>query len=186
MDLSIISCIFGGGIALFWLPVLAVPARAREWATSLPRSKSLGWALTAVCMAWSGYILKVSPLLADLKTLQNFIVILAPVSFLMLAIFLHELLAARAFGGLLLLVPRPVIDAAFVSHAPLKLYVVILAYVVVILGMIFVVSPYLFRRWMLFLMKTDARARIIGACGILLGMLAIVLGLTLFKTAAAA
>jgi len=175
-DFSTMSIVLGLAICLFWLPVAAVPARSREWACKLPRNQALGWLFAAICIGWSGYILKISPLLADLPMLRNALVLLMPVAFVLIVIFLNELLAARAFGGLLLLVPRPILDAAFLCMKPAKLYIVVLLYIIVIIGAVLVVSPYLYRRSMQGIMKTDLTARIAGACGIIIGAVAAILG----------
>ena len=102
--------------------------------------------------------------------------LLAPACFFLLINFLDELLSARALGGLLLLIANPVLNAARWHDSAWRYVPIVLAYVWAVAGMLLVLSPYLFRRWVLPFCASDGRARLAGAAllalAILLGALA--------------
>ena len=70
----------------------------------------------------------------------------APLIYMAAVFLMDELLSVRAFGAVLLLLPQPIIDAAFVCDYPSRLIMITFAYVLVIAGSILVWSPYLFRK----------------------------------------
>jgi hypothetical protein len=69
----------------------------------------------------------------------------------------HEYLAARALGMLMLLAAMPVLDAAFMQRPVSRLLVVVLAYVWVVLGLWWTSSPHALRDHIHFLLRVPLR-----------------------------
>jgi len=181
LDLSTISIITGVMTIVFFLPALLFPDQTLARCKTLPRSSVLAWILTALAVGWAGWLLYNAPFLAEIPHSQTAVIILTPLSFLALVFFLDELLAARAFGGILLLAPRYILDAAFMNDSGWKLVMTLFAYVIVITGVLLVLSPFRFRTIAQALLRTKSSGRLAGATGVGLGVLIVVLAMTAYK-----
>jgi uncharacterized protein YjeT (DUF2065 family) len=80
-------------------------------------------------------------------------------------------------GGLLLLLAAPVLAVARWHASPWRLVIVIFTYVLVIVGMWLVLSPYAFRKAMARVIRSNGRCRIAGALGLVVGLAVFFLGL---------
>lgn len=160
--------------------VLALPMRAEAWLRRFPRHRPSAWVLTTVAVIWSALLLADTPL-GPVERFKPLLFVLAPLAVALLGFFVDELLAARALGGLLLLVPAPILDT-FRWHGSVLRYVpIVLAYVMVVAGIALVLSPYLFRKWVDVSCGRSGRLRLTGALGFGLGLALLVLGFTVFR-----
>ena len=89
---------------------------------------------------------------------------------------MDELLAPRALGGLLLLVPCPIIEVARQNG----LLLVSIAYVLVVLGIILVLSPYMFRKAMSCWIASTSRCRAFGCIFLGIGVFVSMFGLLFY------
>jgi uncharacterized protein YjeT (DUF2065 family) len=170
-DLKMLALVIGGVMALFSLPCVVMPRKSREWIKAFPRGKIPAWVLTALCVAWSAYLLYKMPL-AWFDNYKPSLYVMAPLLFFLIVKFMDELLAPRALGGLLVLIPSPVLDIA----RQRGLLLVTLAYVAVIAGITLILSPYVFRKSMAFCIANDIRCRTFGFLGVVAGALVAVFG----------
>ena len=171
-DLKMLAVATGVITALIFLPCLLVPQSARVWIKDFPRSKIAAWILLAVGVVWSAWFLFKMPL-AWFDNYKPSLYVLAPLFFLLTVKFMDELLAPRALGGLLLLIPGFMIDIA----RQRGLLLVTLAYALVVVGIALVLSPYIFRKSMAYYVENDSRCRMLGAAGASLGAVIAVFGL---------
>lgn len=179
-QLSIVSLILGAATLAVSAPLAMFPTIARKSCAAFPRSTVMAWILTAVDLAWSAALLYGSPMLSGYQWAQRLVVILAPVAFILAVFLLDELLAARALGGLLVLIPRPVLDAAFVHDSDWRLVMTLVAYVMVVAGIVLILSPFRFRQASQFLLKTDNRSRLTGALGLMAGMAMVIMAVAVY------
>lgn len=175
-DLQMLAMIMGGGAALLALPCLLAPPAAREWVRDFPRSRVAGWLLSAVGVTWVTWLLFLTPL-AWFDTYKSALYVLAPLFFLLVVTYMGELLAPRALGGLLILVPGVIVDMA----RQRGLLLVSLAYLMVVLGITLVLSPYLIRKVLTNKIKTDAGWRRLGLLVSGLGAGLAIVGFFLYK-----
>lgn len=164
MILSIQAAGLGAVLVGLGAACVVSPGRVREALRVFPRSRLPGWLLTAVVLAWSGYLLYHGPL-GFLQPYRQWLFLLVPAAILLVALFVDELLAPRALGGLLLLWPAMLLEAARWHPSAWRYLVCALAYAMVIQGTALVVAPYLFRVSAERLVGTDARCRLWGAAG---------------------
>ena len=169
---GVVVCLLYGGIAL-------APIRTGVWLLAFPRSRSAGWILTAIVITWAGWLLYHSPL-GKLDAHKEFVFVLVPVIVLMLGMFMDDLLAPRALGGLLIILPALMLDAARWHGSPLRLVITTLAYMMVLKGCMLVVAPYCFRKGVERFLSSNQSRRALGSCGALLGLALIGLGLTVY------
>jgi len=109
----------------------------------LPRERYLGEVMVIVCLVWS--MVHVIPMLeGSLVRLRIWIRILMPV-IAVLAFFFLDYLFTRALGGLLLLLVTEVLHGAFAVHLPMRPVFSAGAYVLGILAMFLIGTPWRFR-----------------------------------------
>lgn len=177
--LAIIALALGVVLAAIHLSWLAAPDRVSKWFSGFPRNRWAGWALTAIDLYWSAYLLFQMPM-GSLDKYKFLIYGLAPVVFLLVVFLVDELLAARALGGLFLLVPAPMLDAARWHESNWRLVVVVLAYILAVKGMVLVLSPYMFRKTVERLTRRKGVSRVLHAAGLALGALLIALSVAVY------
>ena len=130
-------------------------------------------------LVWSAWLVMHMPL-GPFDRYKPFLYVVAPVLFFLIVHFMDELLAARALGGLLLLVASPLLDAARPHESEFRLVVAALAYILAIKGMALVLCPYLFRKATSWWARNDAWCRAGGLVGLALAAFLIVLAVTVY------
>ena len=158
---------------------LAAPAGFRKACLALPRNKAAAWLLTLVSLAWAVYALQ-DLSLGGLDVWKRRAYYAIPVVFYLIVVYLDELLAARALGGVLLLLPTPWLAVARWHDSAWSLVPKLTAYAMVIAGMYFVATPYRFRLWLLPVLDNPGRLRILSATLALLGALHVALAFLVF------
>ncbi len=160
-----------------WHALLAArPDLAGSWISGFPRNVLAGRVLAAVDVAWVVVLL----LQSDFKWVENHVFLLvlsAPVSLLLIVLFVDDLLAVRALGGLFLLAPQAILDAALVHPSNIRLVMTFFAYVLVLLGIVWVWSPFMFRKMIVRWILSPPAARAAGLTGCALGLTMLLLGL---------
>lgn len=175
LQLNAVALVTGAAIAAASLPCVANPAGALEAIRRFPRSRQPAWVLTAAALAWSAWLLFHMPM-EQFENLKPLLYVLTPISFVLIVLFVDDLLAARALGGLLALAPAPLLDAARWHASGWRFVVVILAYTMAVAGMTLILSPYYFRKFMAGAASSTAACRWLGAAGLALGLGLVVLG----------
>jgi len=174
-----VAIIAGCAISVVFAPCVVVPDRARAWIKGFPRSRPSALILAAGDLTWAALLLLNAPL-GRFEGLKPLVYVLMPVVFLLVITLMDELLGPRALGGLLILAPAPLLDAARWEASGLRLVIVVLAYCLVFKGIILVLSPYQFRRAMAPWIRSNGLCRACGCLGLAFGIFVILLGVTLF------
>ena len=163
-------------LSAFWL---MFPATAGRVLDGFPRGVWAGRILAAVAIGLSAYLLLTEGF-EWVDKRRTLLLIAAPAAVVLVCLLMDELLAVRAFGGLLLLAPYWILGAAFEHTSSSRLVMTVFAYLMVVAGMILVWSPYLFRIWVSRVRPGARGGLIFGACGSVAGALMIVLGLLVY------
>lgn len=158
----------GAIVLLIGIALIAAPTACRPLFRDLGRNKIAGWILAALALAWGAWLVKNTPM-ERFEGLKAYIYIAAPVVYFLIVKYLDDLLATRALGALLLLLANPIVLAARWHDSEWRLVMTVIAYLWVVAGIPLVLSPFLWRRWMLALLKTDARCRALGALNSIVG-----------------
>ncbi|MGQ9661840.1 MAG: hypothetical protein ACUVWX_05800 [Kiritimatiellia bacterium] len=177
--LAELTVVIGGAIALIGAVVGLIPWRARGWVTAFPRSRWAAGVLTAGGLFWAGLLLNEMSF-GRFEDLKPLLWLAGPIVFCLVFFFVDELLAPRALGGILLLIPDPLLAAARWHPSHLRYVVILFAYLLVFVGMALVLSPFLFRRWVTPLVRNDTRCRLSGTAGVFFGLVLILLGLVVY------
>lgn len=167
-------------IAFIAIWALTKPASWRAGVAAYPRWRIAGWVLVVLDVSWFMLNIKATPL-SSFEHLKVYIWIVGPVLIFLLIRYLDELLAARALGGLMLLVPGAIFDTARMDYdLPLRNVMVVLGYIMAIAGCFLVAGPHKFRRWMTRPAATDSAAKKFGAASALLAVGLAALALTCY------
>ncbi len=145
--------------------MLFSPVRAQECLKAFPRHRLTGAVLACAALVWAT-ILLMKMNMGALEKYEPLLLVLAPLVFVLVVFFVDELLAPRALGGLLLLIPAPVLAAARWHESPWRYFAIVSAYLMVIKGISLVLSPYLFRRWCSLCVSSPEKTRLFGGIGL--------------------
>jgi len=178
-ELAKAALILGAAMAVLHAPCVLAPGRSRAWIGKFPRNKRAAWVLTAVDLAWAAWLLIGTPL-GRFEDLKPYVYVVAPVAFFLIVTFMDELLAARALGGLFLLIPAPLLAVARWHESHLRIVVLLLAYAMAVAGVALVMGPYHFRAVAERVTDSDGHCRRWGIAGVAVGVGVILLGVTLY------
>jgi hypothetical protein len=176
-ELARIAALFGGIVAALGLMAVAAPAPLTAALKAFPRGRWPAWGLVAVDMAWVGWLLHVT-YLGPLEFLKPYLAVEVPVAFVLIVVFMDELLAPRALGGLFLLAATPMLQAARFHPSAWRFLVGITAYLLVLAGIVLVLTPFRFRRAVLPLVRNAERCRWAGGAAALVGAAFLAVSLT--------
>jgi hypothetical protein len=161
-----------GALAYF---LVARPAPTAAACAALPRHRLLGVVFAGLALLLSALLIDRMPL-GGANAYKWLLYLLTPAAFLLVVTYLDELLAARALGGLLLLAPVAMVDAARWHPSPLRYVLITFAYLLVVAGILLVLSPYKFRLATTWLLAAPTRrlaaAALLGLTALLLATLA--------------
>jgi hypothetical protein len=170
--LAVLACVSA-------LPALLAPRAATRVMRGFCRNRWAGYVVSTLALAWAGWLLYALPL-EFLLPYRKFIpfVMLAAIPFTWVA--MPDLLSARALGGLLVLLPAPVLRVARVHPSAWRLVIVVLMYLFALAGMTLIMAPYYLRDGLEWVTRSDGRLRLCGAIRLLAAFLLAWLALTVF------
>ena len=177
--LSLISILVGTLAIAVRLPGVLAPATFRDIAVKFPRNVPVGRILlgiVAMIVWWVMYHAATD----EWKWAQPLIFVGVPVAYALVYHFMPHYLALRALAALLLLVAKPMVDAADASLAPGRLIVTVVAYLWVIAAIWMTTAPHHFRDLLGFVMANDRRCRLACGAGIVVGLALVSLGVLVY------
>jgi len=124
--------------------------------------------LLAIDLVWSFWLVWTMEM-GEFSAFRRPFLFALPIGFFLTMRFVDEFLAVRALGILALLVAEPLLDAAFFRYESSRLVLTVLAYLLVVLGLTWVMVPYKLRDQINWFSKTTARWRGISVFGFAYG-----------------
>lgn len=143
---GIINLATGTLFAAFAVLALFFPSHLANGMKAFPRHRVVGLLLTAIALVWSAMFVDQMSL-GELSKYKWLLYGIAPVSFYLIVQYLDDLLASRALGGLMMLYPTMMVDSARWIPSPTRYVLIVTGYVMVIIGIWLVLSPFKFRIW---------------------------------------
>jgi len=181
INLSILAIVLGLGLALPQIYGLLKPAEAGAALRRFPRSLPWGIALMLIGTAWFLYNLSQESI-ADFATDKNVLFAGFAAVGIGSCIFVQDFLAVRGLAVVLLLLAKLMVDSGrpHLGQTHWVLLIQGLAYVLVLAGMWFTISPWRLRNMLEWDTANESRFR--KTCGfrLALGLLVAGLGLTVF------
>jgi hypothetical protein len=174
MSLSIITILLAIAILGDSLILVVTPGWAQRVWRAFSRNHIAGWVMTAIGIVWAAWLLWHMPL-GRFESLKPMLFLLAPGTFVLVVMSMDELLAARALGGLFILLPAPILTAARWHPSPLRLVMIVVAYIIAVKGLTLVLSPYMLKKWSNVLLRSPKQCRAWGIMGVVsaLGLFAL-------------
>ena len=177
-SLAVIAWILGTFAIGGGLLAIGAPVMVRQGMENFPRSIWPGRILLAVDMVWAAYAVNQMHL-GGFDAAKVHLYWLAPVLIVVGCLYLDEMLSVRALGGLLLLAAGPVLNAARWNPSLWRLIITVTAYLWIVLGLIWLMEPWWFRRMTLRL-RSEAVIRGAGIIKALFGIGLIALALLVY------
>jgi hypothetical protein len=179
VKLSTLSICLGLSFAAFNLFALLNPGRFAAAARKFPRSVPIGCALTLAGTAWFMWNVSREPL-ADFESLKPFLFTLFAGVGLGTCFFVQDFLAVRGLSVLLLLLGKLMVDAERWATSEWRLVIAVWAYVLVLAGMWFTISPWRLRDFLNWGTANVTRIRVTSAIRLAFALFIATLGFTVF------
>src|SRR5690349_21741402 len=164
-------------LVLISLPGFIKPLLAQAWAKRLPRSRVAGIALLTIVLIWSFWLLATMEM-GEFSSFRKPLLIILPIGYVLVIRFVQEFLAVRALGILCLLAAEPLLDAAIFRHETSRLFLTVLAYLLIVAGLFWVTMPYLLRDQINWSAKTKTRWHVVHGIAALYGIAILACALT--------
>jgi len=155
------------------------PAMVCRGALKFPRSVWPGRVLLAVDMVWAACAVTTLHL-GMFDAWKVHLYWLTPVCIVLGCFYVDELLSVRALGGLLLLAAGPLLNAARWNPSDWRLVVTVFAYIWIVIGLLFLLSPWWFRRILTPMARSNRAVRVGGSFKALVGFALIALALWVY------
>lgn len=178
-DFSLQTAGLVAGIALIILslPGLVTPGHAQNWMKSFPRSSIAGVVLLTVGLVWSFWLLATMEM-GEFASFRRPLLIILPIGYVLVLRFVEEFLSVRALGILCLLAAEPLLEAAFFRYETSRLFVTVLAYLLIVAGLFWVTMPYLLRDQINWSTHSNARWRTVHGIAALYGIAILAFAIT--------
>jgi hypothetical protein len=182
MTLSLLSILLGVGMSVPQVYALTQPAKFTAAARKLPRNVPVGIALMLLGTAWFLWIVNQEPI-ADFSAYKPVMMVAFAAVGLLTCVFVQDFLAARGLAVVLMLLGKLMVDTGrpHLGASPWVLVIQVWAYVLIIAGMWFTITPWKLRDLITFATATDNRMRIGSVVRLAFALLIVVLGLTVFR-----
>ena len=146
------------GLALLLGHLVAIfrKQQAQSFLKALPRNYQWGVILLTIDLVW-GMMCLSNMDMGEFFNLRKWFLIIVPISFVLVLVYVQEFLAVRALGSLMLLVAGIVLSAAFQQPPLSRLLLPTVAYAWIIAGLYFVGMPFLMRDWVSWVTAKDSR-----------------------------
>ncbi len=162
------------------VPAWLRPAATRKVFQAFPRNLWAGRILAGLALVWAALWLNIMPM-GPLNPLKPLLPVLTPLAVLAVAILVDDLLACRAAGGLMVLLPAPLLSAAQWHPSPWRYVVLVIAYGIAVAGMITIAFPYRLRDALQWLAASTGRLRAWALAGLVSGACLTLLALTAYR-----
>lgn len=180
MKLSQLCLLCGLGYALPNIYGFLNPKAFGAWLQKFPRHIPLGVALMLAATGWFEWILW-NERLADIAPWKHVLQMVFLFAGIASCFVLQDFLAVRGLSVLMMLVANTLLDAQRWHPSALKNVVTVWAYILAVMGMWFVVSPWRLRDWIGWNTGTESRLRTGSMVRAVFGLGIAVLGLTVYR-----
>jgi hypothetical protein len=157
------------GLILILLGGLGLIFPAANFLPRFPRSRTAGAALLTLDLVWSVWLVATMEM-GEFSHFRGPLLIILPIGFFLVLRFADEFLAVRALGILCLLAAEPLLDAAFLRAEMSRLLLVVLAYLMIVLGLLWVTMPFLLRDQISWSTRTSGLWRVVTGATLLFGL----------------
>jgi hypothetical protein len=182
MRLSLLSILLGVGMSVPQIYGLAKPVQFAAAARKFPRNLPAGIFLMLLGTAWFLWIVNAEPI-ADFTSFKPYMMIGFAAVGILSCVFIQDFLAVRGLAVVLLLLAKLMVDTGrpHLGDTPWVLVIQAWAYVLIVAGIWFTVTPWKLRDFLNWATATEARIKIGSAVRLAFAIFIVALGLTAFR-----
>lgn len=182
MKLSLLSILLGLGFGLPQVYGLARPKQFADTVKKFPRNLPVGIALMLLGTAWFVWNVSIEPI-ADFSVFKPYMMVGFAAVGLLSCIFVQDFLAVRGLAVVMLLLGKLMVDTGrpHLGESSLVLLIQIWAYLLIVAGIWFTITPWRLRDILNFGFANENRVRIGSAIRLGWALFILVLGLTAFR-----
>ena len=183
MRLSILSILLGLGMSVPQIYGLARPTQFAAAVRKFPRNLPAGILLMLLGTAWFVWNVSIEPI-ADFSAYKEPMMVGFAAIGILVCIFVQDFLAVRGLAVVLLLLARLMVDTGrpHLGESPWVYLIQVWAYVLVVAGIWFTVTPWRLRDLLNWATATEQRVRIGSGIRLAFALLVLLLGLTAFRS----
>jgi predicted DNA-binding transcriptional regulator AlpA len=182
MKLSLLSILLGLGVSVPQIYGLTKPAQFAAAARKFPRSLPIGCGLMLLATAWFVWNVNIEPI-ADFSAFKPYMMAGFVAVGILACIFVQDFLAVRGLAVLMLLLAKLMVDTGrpHLDQSSWVLVIQIWAYLLVVAGIWFTVTPWKLRDILNWATATGDRIRIGSIIRLAFAVFVLILGLTAFR-----
>ena len=182
MKLSLLSILLGLGFAAPQIYGITNPQKFTAVVHKFPRNLPVGIFLMLLGTAWFLWNVN-SESLADFSAYKTYMMVAFGAIGLLTCVFVQDFLAVRGLAVLALLLGKLMVDTGRLHLGETRwvLVIQIWAYVLIVAGIWFTVTPWKLRDFLNFATATENRVRIGSAIRLSFALFIVLLGLTAFR-----
>ena len=182
MKLSLLAILLGAGFGLLQIYGLACPQKFAVSVRRFPRNLPAGVLLMLLGTAWFLWNVNFEPI-ADFSSYKPAMMMAFAAVGILSCLFVQDFLAVRGLAVVLLLLAKAMVDIGrpHLGETPWVLVIQGWAYVLVIAGIWFTVTPWKLRDFLNWMTATQTRVKIGSALRLSFAIFVVLLGLTAFR-----
>ena len=182
MKLSLLSVLLGVGMGLPQVYGLAKPAQLAATVKKIPRNFAAGVALMLLGTAWVVWNVNNEPI-ADFSAFKPYMMAGFIAVGVLSCIFIQDFLAVRGLAVVMLLLAKLMVDTGrpHLGESPFVVVIQAWAYVFVVMGIWFTITPWKLRDLLNWATATEARTRLLSGVRLAGAAFVLILGLTAFR-----
>ena len=183
MKLSLLSILLGLVLGLPQVYGLANPRGFAAAVRRFPRNLAAGIILMLLGTAWFLWNVNGEPV-ADFSSFKPYMMGGFAAVGVLSCVFVQDFLAVRGLAVVFLLLGKLMVDTGrpHLGESPFVLVIQVWAYVLIVAGIWFTVTPWKLRDWLNFATASETRVRLGSALRLAFAIFILVLGLTVFRS----
>jgi hypothetical protein len=182
MKLSLLSILLGFGMSVPQIYGLTKPTQFAAAARRFPRNLPAGIFLMLLGTAWFLWNVNNEPI-ADFSAFKPYMMFAFAAVGVLSCLFVQDFLAVRGLAVVALLLGKLMVDTGrpHLDESPWVLVIQLWAYVLIVLGIWFTITPWKMRDILNWATATESRVRIGSALRLAFAIFIVALGLTAFR-----
>jgi hypothetical protein len=182
MKLSLLSILLGVGMSVPQIYGLANPQKFAASVRKFPRNLPAGIFLMLLGTAWFLWNVNNEPI-ADFSAFKPYMMLAFTAVGILSCVFVQDFLAVRGLAVVFLLLAKLMVDTGrpHLGESPWVLVIQTWAYVLVVAGIYFTVTPWRLRDFLNWATATEARIKIGSSIRLAFALFIVLLGLTAFR-----
>ena len=182
LSLSLLTIVLGAGMSVPQIYGLARPTNFAAAARKFPRNYPLGVVLMLLATGWFVWSVNNEPI-ADFSAYKPAMLAGFTAVGVLSCIFVRDFLAARALAVIFLLLAKLMVDTGrpHLGESPFVLVIQVWAYLLVVAGIWFTITPWKLRDLLEFMTANETRVRLGSGLRLAFALFIVLLGLTAFR-----